>query len=336
MKTMDQWWIGLLPVGFAAGASAAKGVKAAMVTDVGGIGDESFNASAWRGLQRAQKELGAQVRYLESRTAADYVRNLTALARQGYDVVFAVGFLMEDALKQVAPRFPKVKFAIIDGIAPKLPNCLSITFNEQEGSFLAGALAGAMSRKNAVGFVGGMNVPLIKKFEYGYRAGVATMNPKARVLVGYSGNWDDATKGREIALTQFNQGADIIYHAAGRCGIGVIRAAEQKGKGYYAIGVDSDQDHLAKGRVLTSMMKRVDSAVFDVVKRTSTGQFRSGAVVYGVKDGGVGLSPMQFTKKDVPASVMQKINQLTAMIKQGKIKPPYNEETFKQFKPVKI
>jgi basic membrane protein A len=336
VKTMDKWWIGLVPVALVASGKAAKPVKAAMVTDVGGIGDESFNASAWRGLQRAQSELGAQVRYLESRTAADYVRNLTALARQGYDVVFAVGFLMEDALKQVASRFPKVMFAIIDGMAPKRPNCLSITFNEQEGSFLAGALASAMTKKNAVGFVGGMNIPLIKKFEYGYRAGVATMNPKARVLVGYSGGWEDVTKGREIALTQFNQGADIIYHAAGRCGIGVIRAAEQKGKGYYAIGVDSDQDHLAKGRVLTSMMKRVDNAVFDVVKRVSGGRFQSGAVVFGVKDGGVGLSPMRFTKKDVPASVMQKINRLTDMIKQGKIKPPYNEETFKQFKPVKI
>lgn len=326
--------IELISLGGFSGGLFLKPIKAAMVTDIGGIGDESFNASAWRGLQRAQKELGSNVRYLESRNAADYTRNLTALGREGYDVVFAVGFLMEDALKRVAPRFPKVKFAIIDGQAPNLPNCLSINFNEQEGSFLVGALAGAMTKKGAVGFVGGMNVPLIKKFEYGYRAGVLQANSKARVLVGYTGNWDDVAKGRELALTQFNQGADIVYHAAGRCGLGVIQAAAQKGKGFYAVGVDSDQDHIAKGRVLTSMMKRVDNAVFDVCKRVSNGQFKNGAVVFGVKDGGVSLSPMRFTKSDVPAPVMKRIEQLTTMIKQGKIKPPYNDATFKQWRPV--
>lgn len=313
-----------------------KRLRAAMVTDVGGIGDESFNASAWRGLQRAQKELGAEVRYLESRTAADYVRNLSSLARQGFDVVFAVGFLMEDALSKVAPRFPKVYFGIVDGRAPKLPNCVSLIFNEQEGSFLVGALAGAMTKTNIVGFVGGMEVPLIKKFEYGYRAGVRTTNPRARVLTGYTGNWDDVNKGRELALTQFNQGADIIYHAAGRCGIGVIRAAEQKGKGYYAIGVDSDQDHLAKGRVLTSMMKRVDNAVFDVCKRVAEGKFQSGTIVYGVKEKGVGLSPMRFTRQDVPNAVMTKIQRLEQMIAQGKVVPPYDEKTFAQFKPPRV
>lgn len=307
-----------------------------MVTDVGGIGDESFNAMAWRGLQQAQRELNAEVRYLESRTAADYVRNLTTLARQGFSVVFAVGFLMEDALARVAPRFPKVYFGIVDGKAPNLPNCVSLIFNEQEGSYLVGALAGAMTRTNAVGFIGGMNVPLIKKFEFGYRAGVQTTNPRARVLVGYTGNWDDVNKGRELALTQFNQGADIIYHAAGRCGVGVIRAAEQKGKGFYAVGVDSDQDHLAPGRVLTSMMKRVDNGVFDVCQRVAEGRFRNGTIVYGVKEKGVGLSPMRYTRNDVPARVMETVQRLERMIAQGTLKPPYDETTFRQFKPPRV
>ncbi len=311
-------------------------IRAAMVTDVGGIGDESFNASAWRGLERARDQLGAEVRYLESRTAADYVRNLTALARQGFDVVFAIGFLMEDALAKVAPRFPKVYFGIVDGKAPNLPNCVSLIFNEQEGSYLVGALAGAFTKTNVVGFVGGMNVPLIKKFEYGYRAGVLTTNPKARVLVGYTGNWDDVSKGRELALTQFSQGADIIYHAAGRCGIGVIRAAQQKGKGYYAIGVDSDQDHLAPGHVLTSMMKRVDNAVFDVCKRVAEGRFKGGTIVYGVKEKGVGLSPMRFTRKLVPNVVLAKVRRLEQLIVQGKVVPPYNEQTFRAFRPPKV
>ncbi len=311
-------------------------IRAAMVTDVGGIGDESFNASAWRGLERARDQLGSEVRYLESRTAADYVRNLTALARQGFNVVFAIGFLMEDSLAKVAPRFPKVYFGIVDGRAPNLPNCVSLIFNEQEGSYLVGALAGAFTKTNVVGFVGGMNVPLIKKFEYGYRAGVLTTNPKAKVLVGYTGNWDDVSKGRELALTQFNQGADIIYHAAGRCGIGVIRAAQQKGKGYYAIGVDSDQDHLAPGHVLTSMMKRVDNAVFDVCKRVAEGRFKSGTIVYGVKEKGVGLSPMRFTRKLVPDAIMAKINKLEQLIVQGKVVPPYNEQTFRAFRPPQV
>lgn len=311
-------------------------IRAAMVTDVGGIGDESFNASAWRGLERARDQLGAEVRYLESRTAADYVRNLTALARQGFNVVFAIGFLMEDALSKVAPRFPRVYFGIVDGKAPNLPNCVSLIFNEQEGSYLVGALAGAFTKTNAVGFVGGMNVPLIKKFEYGYRAGVLTTNPKAKVLVGYTGSWDDVSKGRELALTQFSQGADIIYHAAGRCGIGVIRAAQQKGKGYFAIGVDSDQDHLAPGHVLTSMMKRVDNAVFDVCKRVAEGRFKSGTIVYGVTEKGVGLSPMRFTRKLVPDAIMAKISKLEQLIMQGKVVPPYNEQTFKAFRPPKV
>lgn len=311
-------------------------IRAAMVTDVGGIGDESFNASAWRGLERARDQLGAEVRYLESRTAADYVRNLTALARQGFNVVFAIGFLMEDALSKVAPRFPRVYFGIVDGKAPNLPNCVSLIFNEQEGSYLVGALAGAFTKTNVVGFVGGMNVPLIKKFEYGYRAGVLTTNPKAKVLVGYTGNWDDVSKGRELALTQFNQGADIIYHAAGRCGIGVIRAAQQKGKGYFAIGVDSDQDHLAPGHVLTSMMKRVDNAVFDVCKRVAEGRFKSGTIVYGVKEKGVSLSPMRFTRKLVPDAIMAKVSKLEQLIIQGKVVPPYNEQTFRAFRPPKV
>lgn len=311
-------------------------IRAAMVTDVGGIGDESFNASAWRGLERARDQLGAEVRYLESRTAADYVRNLTALARQGFNVVFAIGFLMEDALSKVAPRFPRAYFGIVDGKAPNLPNCVSLIFNEQEGSYLVGALAGAFTKTNVVGFVGGMNVPLIKKFEYGYRAGVLTTNPKAKVLVGYTGNWDDVSKGRELALTQFSQGADIIYHAAGRCGIGVIRAAQQKGKGYFAIGVDSDQDHLAPGHVLTSMMKRVDNAVFDVCKRVAEGRFKSGTIVYGVKEKGVSLSPMRFTRKLVPDAIMAKVSKLEQLIIQGKVVPPYNEQTFKAFRPPKV
>ena len=310
-----------------------KPLLAAMVTDIAGIGDRSFNESAWRGLQRAERELGAKVRYLESAKLPDYEQNLRLLAQQKYDVVVAVGFAMEDALKKVAPQFPNVVFAIVDGNAPDLPNCVSLKFREQEGSFLVGALAGAMTKTNVVGFVGGMEIPLIKKFEAGYRAGVMTTNPKAKVLVGYTGNWTDTAKGKELALSQFERGADIVYHASGQCGLGVIEAAKARGKGHFAIGVDSDQDYIAPGYVLTSMIKGVDNAVFEVCKSVKEGTFQPGTREFGVKENGVGLSPMKYTKHLVPPSVMEKIEKLRQMIIDGTLRVPQSEEELRAFQP---
>ncbi|MDW8104708.1 MAG: BMP family ABC transporter substrate-binding protein [Armatimonadota bacterium] len=310
-----------------------KRLRAAMVTDIAGIGDRSFNESAWRGLQRAEKELGAEVRYLESAKLPDYERNLRLLAQQGYNVVVAVGFAMEDALKKVAPQFPNVVFAIVDGNAPDLPNCVSLKFREHEGSFLVGALAGAMTKTGTVGFVGGMEIPLIKKFEAGYRAGVMTTNPQAKVLVGYTGNWTDTAKGKELALSQFERGADIVYHASGQCGLGVIEAAKERGKGHFAIGVDSDQDYIAPGFVLTSMIKGVDNAVFEVCKSVKEGTFQPGTRDLGIKENGVGLSPMQYTKHLVPQQVLDKIETLRQMIADGRLKVPQSEEELKGFQP---
>jgi basic membrane protein A len=307
-------------------------IKAAVVTDVGGIGDLSFNAMAWSGLQRAGKDLGIDVKFLESKEQADYAMNLRRFAEQGYDLVFAVGFLMEDAVKDVAPKFPKTKFAIIDGNAPKLANCASLKFREDEGSFLAGALAGAMSRTGKIGFVGGMEVDLIKKFECGYKAGAITMRPGTKVLAAYTGKWDDPGKGTELAMAEFGQGADIIFHASGSCGLGVIGAARSKGKGYYAIGVDADQDYIAPGRVLTSMMKRVDNAVYSTCKSVVEGKFQPGDHVFGLKEGGVGLSPLKYTKKDIPPEVLAKLDTLQKMIVEGKLVPPKTTAELKAFK----
>lgn len=313
--------------------SSPKRLRAAMVTDIAGIGDRSFNESAWRGLQRAEKELGAEVRYLESAKLPDYEQNLRLLAQQEYDVVIAVGFAMEDALKKVAPQFPNTIFAIVDGNAPDLPNCVSLKFREHEGSFLVGALAGAMTKTGVVGFVGGMEIPLIKKFEVGYRAGVMTTNPKAKVLVGYTGNWTDTAKGKELALSQFERGADIVYHASGQCGLGVIEAAKQRGKGHFAIGVDSDQDYIAPGFVLTSMIKGVDNAVFGVCKAVMEGTFKPGTQDLGIKENGVGLSPMKYTKDLVPKQVIERIETLRRMIADGEIKVPQSEEELHTFQP---
>lgn len=311
-------------------------IRAAVVTDVGGIGDMSFNAMAWAGLQRAGKDFGIQTKFLESKEQADYAPNLRKFAEQGYDIIFAVGFLMEDALAQVAPKYPGTKFVIIDGDAPKLSNTLALKFREEEGCFLVGALAGMMSKTGKIGFVGGMEVPLIKRFECGYRAGAMTVRPGIQVMVAYTGKWDDPARGKELALSQFGRGADIVFHASGSCGLGVIEAARSKGPGFYAIGVDADQDYISPGRVLTSMMKRVDNAVYSTCKSVVQGNFQPGCRVFGLKEGGVGLSPMRYTKHDVPQHVLEKVEALRKAIIDGRLKPPKTESEIREFVPPKV
>jgi basic membrane protein A len=315
----------------------AEPVKVGQVTDAGGIDDKSFNASAWSGLQKAQKELGIEPKYLESREQADYKSNLSSLAEQKSGLVFAVGYLMEDALKEIAPSYPNTKFAIIDGSAPNDPNCASIKFKEEEGCFLAGYLAGKMTKTGAIGFVGGMEGTLIKKFECGYIAGARTARPDIRVAIKYVGSWKDVAKGKEMALVEFNRdGADIVFQAAGKSGLGVLDAANEKGAGFYGIGVDADQDDVHPGRVLCSMMKGVDTAVFDTVKQFNEGKWLAGEHVFGIKDGGVHLSPMKNTKKDVPAEVLAKIEQISKTIGDGKFKVPSTADELQNFQPPKI
>lgn len=314
-------------------AASMKKLKVAMVTDVGGLGDQSFNDSAYEGLKQTEKELGAEIKVLESKAMSDYETNLSSLAEIGYDVIFAVGFLMTDSVKKVAPRYPNVKFGLIDGRIEDVSNVTSCIFKEEEGSFLAGALAGLMTKTKKVGFVGGIKGWLIEKFESGYKAGVLSANPKVQVLISYTGRFDDPGKGKETALAQFNQGADIVYHASGSCGIGVIEAAKEKGKGFYAIGVDADQDHLAEGRVLTSMMKRVDVAVFETVKDVNNGTFKNGIVEFGISQNAVSLSPMRFTKTDIPKSTLAAIEKLQSKIISRELSIPNTLEKLKEFKP---
>lgn len=308
--------------------AAGKRFRAALVLDVGGVDDKSFNAAAWAGLQKAQKDLGLgtdDIKYVETKSAADYTSNLRTFATQGYDVVIAVGFAMEDALKQVAAESPDVKFAIIDGNAPAgASNCVSLKFKEEQGSFLAGYVAAAVSKTKKIGFVGGMQIPLIEKFEAGYKAGAkaAGFDPDKQVLASYTGDWNDVSKGKSQANQLFGNGADIVFQAAGKAGLGVIRAAKEKGKGFYAIGVDRDQDDEAQGSVLTSMVKHIDTAVYDTVKKAKEGQFTAGAQLYDLKQGGIGLSEMKYTKQDVPPAVLENVKKLSALIADGKIDPP--------------
>lgn len=317
-------------------STAKSSIKVAVVTDVGGIGDMSFNAMAWEGLQRASKEMNLNAKFLESREQADYVINLSKLAEQRYNMIFAVGYLMEDAVKEASKKYPNTRFVIIDGNAPDSSNTASLKFDEEQGSFLAGALAGAMTKTGKIAFIGGIQMPIIQKFECGYRAGALMMRPDIKVMIAYCGKFDDPAKGKELALAQFGQGADIIFHAAGGSGRGVIDAAKTKGAGFYAIGVDADQDYLAPGRVLTSMMKRVDNAVYDMCEAEIKGTFKSGVHLYGLKDDGLTLSPMKYTKKDVPADIIDKINKIRQMIIDGKIVPPKTLDELKAFKAPKL
>lgn len=299
------------------------GFRVGVVVSEGGLNDQSFNASAWKGAQQAQKELGVQIQAAQSMEGPSvYTRNLRSFAQQKYDLVFAVGYPFIDAVNQVVPEFKDVKFVLIDADAPKANNAISLKFKEEDGSFLCGALAAGMSKTGRIGFVGGMHGPLITKFEDGYRAGAKIVNPNITVMSQYTESWVDTAKGKEMALLQYANGADIIFHAAGRAGIGVISAAKDQPAGRYAIGVDSDQDSLAPGKVLTSMVKRVDLAVYDTIKDAKSGRVAPGVRVYGLKEGGVGLSEMKYTKDEVPASVMKRVDELRAKVIAGQIKVP--------------
>jgi basic membrane protein A len=307
-----------------------------MVTDAGGIDDRSFNASAWEGLQRAGADLGVRVRYVESKEQSDYKTNLSALADQGNQVVFAIGYLMEDALKEVAPRYPKTKFIIIDGSAPQADNCLSIKFREEEGAFLAGFMAGSVTKTGTLGFVGGMEGPLIKKFECGYRAGALTARPGTQVIAKYVGSWTDVPKGKELARAAIQQGADVLFHAAGKAGLGVLDAAAEAPGTVYGIGVDRDQDEEHPGRVLTSMMKDVSGAVYRVVKDIRAGAWKPGQMTLGARESGVKLSAMKYTRKLVPQDVFKRLDRVTKMVADGSLKVPSSEQELASFVPPKV
>jgi len=315
------------------------GARAALAIDIAGVDDKSFNAASWSGLQRARTELGmgeGSVKYVEAREVSDYKTNLAAFASQNYDLVFAGSYAFADALKEVAPQFPKVKFAIIDGDAPNLPNCASLQFRSQEGTYLAGYLAASMSKTRTIGFVGGKEIPIIKTFEAGYIAGAKTADPRVKVLRTYTGDWNDVSKGKSQATQQFANGADIVFHAAGKAGLGVIQATREKGAGFYAIGVDQNQDAIAPGRVLTSVLKRVDVATFDTVKRVNEGRFTPGKRVYGLKDGGVALTEMKYTRKNIPAAVLARLEKLSRMVAEGRVVPPSTPEAAAAFQAPKM
>jgi basic membrane protein A len=321
--------------GSGSGGSPAKGgLRLAMVTDVGGLGDKSFNDSAYAGLKKAKADLGADIEVLESKSAADYQPNLTVLADGGYDDIFAIGFLMNKDLAQVAKNHPQGHFAIVDAVVD-LPNVTSITFREQDASFLAGALAARVSKTKMIGFLGGLDIPLLRKFEAGFSAGAHQVDPSVKVEVKYVGSFEDVASGKELASVLLNDHVDVIYVAAGKSGLGAIGAIRDT-PNVYAIGVDSDQDDLAKGKILTSVLKRVDVAVFHVAQDAKNKKKPSGHLELGLKDDGVGLTEFQYTRAIIGAKTIAEVGRLRQAIIAGKITPPQTREELQNYKPVKL
>ncbi len=320
------------PTSGATPSGATKTIKVGVVFDSGGRGDKSFNDSAWAGVQRAEKDLGlpdSNVKTVDSKSEKDYQGNIEGLAENGCDLIFAIGISQGNALNIVAPKYPNIKFAIIDAEVNQ-PNVRSIVFSEEQGSFLAGYLAGLVTKAGKVGFVGGKKIPLIEKFEAGYESGAKTANPNVELLPAkYTESWDDTSLGKAAAENLYSNGADIVYHAAGRCGLGVIEAAKESGK--YAIGVDSDQDGQAPGNVLTSMVKHVDEAVYQTIKDVQSGAFKPGTKRYDLAANGVGLTEFQYTKDKIGQANIDKIKAIAVKIKSGALKVPTTLEEEKTF-----
>jgi len=292
-----------------------------IVFDSGGKDDRSFNAAAFRGVTRAAKDFPIVLRDAEPGDPASLEPAMRAFAEVGYDLVIGIGFAQTPIVESVAKDYPKVNFAIVDGVSG-LPNVASLIFKEHEGSFLVGMIAARTTKTGTLGFVGGMDVPLIHKFGVGYEEGARAVDPKIRIIQNYVGvteaAWNNPGKGKELAVAQIGKGADVIFAAAGNSGLGVFDAAEQYDK--YVIGVDSNQNWVKPGHVLTSMVKRVDNAVYQIINDLVNHRFKGGIHVYGLPDGGIGYAMDQYNSKLIPPEVIREVEAAKARIIRGEIK----------------
>jgi basic membrane protein A len=291
--------------------------------DKGGKDDKSFNSSAFEGATRAKKDLGIDLKYVEA-TDNNAIENLhRSFANKDFDLIIGIGFAQADAVKKISAQTKNKNFVIIDGEV-SAPNVKSIIFEEHQGSFLVGAIAALKSQSGKIGFIGGMDIPLIRRFEMGFKAGAETASAKVKMssqYIGITGEaWNNPAKAKELALAQYNSGVDVIFTAAGASNSGVFDAAEEKKK--FAIGCDSNQDHIKPGFILTSMLKRVDIAVFDAIKEASQNQFKAGIIRYGLKEKGIDYSIDQYNEKILDAALIKKANVLRDQIISGKITVP--------------
>ncbi len=305
----------------AAAPAFAADIDPAVVFDMGGKFDKSFNEGVYNGVEKFKKETGIAYKEFEVTNETQREQALRRMAQRGSNVVISVGFAQAEPLKKVAAEFPKTKFTIIDGVV-ELPNVQSVLFKEHEGSFLVGVLAGLASKTGKVGFVGGMDIPLIRKFACGYEQGVKYARKDAELFQNMTGTtpaaWNDPTKGAELAKSQFDRGADIVYAAAGATGLGVLQAAKDKGK--LSIGVDSNQNHLHPGSVLTSMLKRVDVAAYNALKSGKDDTWKPGIQNLGLAEGGVDWALDDNNAKLVTPEMKTAVEKAKADIVSGKIK----------------
>lgn len=303
------------------GAVQAAEYKPAVVFDMGGKFDKSFNEGVYHGVEKYAKESGVKYRDFEVTNETQREQAIRKMAQRGRDPVLGIGFAQGPAIEKMAVKFPKTRFAIIDMVVDK-PNVQSIVFKEQEGSFLVGLLASLKSKTAKVGFIGGMDIPLIRRFACGYEQGAKYANKDTEVLQNMTGStpsaWNDPSRGGELAKSQFDRGVDVVFAAAGGTGVGVYQAAKDAGK--YAIGVDSNQNHLHPGTMLTSMVKRVDVAAYNVFKSANEGKFKPGINALGLAEGGVDWA-LDDNNKDLITDEMKKaVDQAKADIISGKIK----------------
>ncbi len=314
------------------GALAAQSdITVTGVTDTAGLGDQNFNDLANKGGEMAADQYGVSWRVLESQSAADYIPNLTRAAQES-DLSVAVGFLLTDAVAEIAAQFPDDKFMLIDSVV-EADNVASVLFKEQEGAFLAGVAAGLLADpvEKKVGFVGGVRIPPVVRYEVGYRAGVMTAAPDVEVLVSYADDFENPTLGKELTLAQYDQGANIVLAAAGRSGIGSFDAAKEKGEGAWVIGADADQSHLGPEFQLCAVAKRIDEAVVRVVGQVVDDAFEGGVQNLGIADDGVGIFAYHDSVGDDIRATVQTYSDAIAS---GELVPPVDDDTFKTFEPV--
>jgi basic membrane protein A len=301
-----------------------------LVTDAGGLGDHSFADLANDGMVDAAHQFGMRAVALQSRSAADYQPDLMALAANGFAEIVSVGSDQANDLIEVAARFPRTNFAILDTVV-NAPNITSITFRSEEGSFLAGALAAMQSKTKTIGFLGGIDEPLIRVFEVGYTAGAQEVDPSIRVLVKYAGTFNDVAAGSELSGLMFNQGADIVYAAAGKTGLGAIQQARDR-KGAFVIGVDSDQDSIAPGKILTSVLKRIDRSVYLLCAQTARHESHPRLFSLGLADGAVGLTNFRYTRRLIAPSTFARLERVRQAVIAGVIHVPSNRAELSTFR----
>ncbi len=308
-------------VALAGSTLSAGDFKPAVVFDLGGKFDKSFNEGVYNGLEKFKKDTGINYRGFEVTNATQREQAIRKMAKKGSNLVLGIGFAQGPAIEKVAGEFPDTKFGIIDMVVDK-PNVQSIVFKEHEGSFLVGVLAAMASKSGKVGFIGGMDIPLIRKFACGYEQGVKYANPKAEVIQNMTGStpsaWNDPSRGGELSKGQFDRGVDVIFAAAGGTGVGVYQAAKDSGK--LAIGVDSNQNYMQPGTMLTSMVKRVDVAAYNLFKDGKEGTFKGGIQALGLAEGGVDWALDKYNEKLITPEMKKAVDTAKADIIAGKIK----------------